>query len=262
MSAHRSSTDQASALVVHSPTAPPETTSTGRPPGGAPRSSRRLLGGLGSHRARLPPPKPFHRRVSTGRSGIVTATPGNGPGARSGIRSRVGSSQGSGPERGPGDRRQPLGPPRVERDGVLLRLDTRKATALLALLAVTDRPRSRDALADLLWSGADPEHARGALRRTLSALRGGIGAAHLETTSDHVRLLKGPGIRIDVDRFRSCLRRGTTWQRSRSTGVTSWRASRSGTRSRSRSGRSSRARSCAGSSHGPRRPDRDARVGR
>ena len=71
-----------------------------------------------------------------------------------------------------------LGPPRVERDGVLLAFDTRKALALLAHLALTDRPRPRDALADLLWPGTDPEHARGALRRTLSTLRdsGGGGA--------------------------------------------------------------------------------------
>ena len=34
-----------------------------------------------------------------------------------------------------------LGPPRVERDGELVAFDTRKAMALLAHLALTDRPR-------------------------------------------------------------------------------------------------------------------------
>jgi DNA-binding SARP family transcriptional activator len=95
-----------------------------------------------------------------------------------------------------------LGPPRVERDGVLVAFDTRKAVALLAHLAVADRPRPRDALADLLWPGNDPEHARGVLRRTLSTLRGGVGGDLIEATRDHVRLIKGPTLVVDVDRFR------------------------------------------------------------
>ena len=96
-----------------------------------------------------------------------------------------------------------LGPPRVVRDGVLVSFDTRKAVALLAHLAVTARPRPRDALADLLWPGSDLEHARGALRRTLSSLRSAVGAAYLETTRDHVRLVRGADLVVDVDVFRS-----------------------------------------------------------
>ncbi|MBA2464421.1 MAG: AAA family ATPase [Nocardioidaceae bacterium] len=96
-----------------------------------------------------------------------------------------------------------LGPPRVERDGGLVSFDTRKAMALLAHLAVTERPRPRDSLADLLWPGSDPERARGALRRTLSSLRSAIGHELLEATRDHVRLIRGPGLAIDVALFRS-----------------------------------------------------------
>lgn len=48
-----------------------------------------------------------------------------------------------------------LGPPVVRRDGAPVTFDTRKATALLALLAVTGREHSRDQLADLLWPEAD-----------------------------------------------------------------------------------------------------------
>ncbi|MGZ8370212.1 MAG: BTAD domain-containing putative transcriptional regulator, partial [Caulobacteraceae bacterium] len=66
----------------------------------------------------------------------------------------------------------------------------------------TDRPRPRDALADLLWPDNDPEHARGALRRTLSTLRGGVGGDLIEATRDHVHLIKGPTLVVDVDRFR------------------------------------------------------------
>lgn len=96
-----------------------------------------------------------------------------------------------------------LGPPRVEHDGDLVAFDTRKAVALLAHLAVSDRPRPREALADLLWPEADAEHARGALRRTLSTLRAVVGSGLIEATRDHVHLVKGADLDIDVDRFRA-----------------------------------------------------------
>ena len=101
-----------------------------------------------------------------------------------------------------------LGPPRVERDGTRVAFDTRKAVALLAHLALTDRPRPRDTLADFLWPEHDAEHARGALRRTLSTLRGAIGAGALEATRDRVSLVRGPGLEIDVDRFRTLIAAG------------------------------------------------------
>jgi DNA-binding SARP family transcriptional activator len=61
-----------------------------------------------------------------------------------------------------------LGPPVVKRDGVPVTFDTRKAIALLALLAVTGREHSREQLADLLWPDADSAKGRASLRRTLS----------------------------------------------------------------------------------------------
>jgi DNA-binding SARP family transcriptional activator len=68
-----------------------------------------------------------------------------------------------------------LGSPRAERAGRLVVFDTRKATALLAYLAVTGRPQGRDSLADLLWPDYDPAQARGGLRRTLSVLKSATG---------------------------------------------------------------------------------------
>ena len=44
-----------------------------------------------------------------------------------------------------------LGPPRIERDGQKLHVGRRKALALLAFLAVENRPHSRETLAALLW---------------------------------------------------------------------------------------------------------------
>ena len=63
-----------------------------------------------------------------------------------------------------------LGAPRLEHDGVPIEVDTRKATALAAYLAVTRRGHTRDALAGLLWPEYGQARARAALRRTLSSL--------------------------------------------------------------------------------------------
>ncbi|MDP9293750.1 MAG: hypothetical protein M3O90_04870, partial [Actinomycetota bacterium] len=96
-----------------------------------------------------------------------------------------------------------LGPPRVERDGAPVAFDTRKAVALLAHLALADRPRPRDVLAELLWPEHDAEHARGALRRTLSTLRSAVGPEAVEATRDRVSLVRSGSLEIDVDRFRA-----------------------------------------------------------
>ncbi len=95
-----------------------------------------------------------------------------------------------------------LGPPRILRAGRPVTVDTRKATALLAHLALTGRPRSRESLCDLLWPGQDRDHARGALRRTLSVLRRGVGEEWLEATGDLVALRAAPGLIVDVREFR------------------------------------------------------------
>src|SRR4051794_41075836 len=68
-----------------------------------------------------------------------------------------------------------LGPLEVAVDGTPLVVDTRKALAILALVAVDQRPFARDELAAMLWPESDDESARGALRRTLSVLRSAVG---------------------------------------------------------------------------------------
>ena len=70
-----------------------------------------------------------------------------------------------------------LGPLEVLVDGAPARVDTRKALAILVLLAVEGRPYAREELAAILWPDSDDESARGALRRTLSVLRGALGGA-------------------------------------------------------------------------------------
>jgi DNA-binding SARP family transcriptional activator/Flp pilus assembly protein TadD len=105
----------------------------------------------------------------------------------------------------PGLSIQLLGPPRIERNARHAQPDTRKAVALLAYLAVTATPQARDRVAAMLWPEADTERARGALRRTLSALRDAIGDA-LVTEGSSVALALGDA-RVDVRTFRERLAR-------------------------------------------------------
>ncbi len=98
-----------------------------------------------------------------------------------------------------------LGPPRIERDGVLLNVDTRKAIALIAYLAVTKQPQSRDTLAALLWPDYDQTHARATLRRTLSALNKALAGNWLSIDRERVSLNIISHIRVDVDEFYSHL---------------------------------------------------------
>ena len=77
-----------------------------------------------------------------------------------------------------------LGPPRIERAGQVTEPDTRKATALLAYLALTGEQQTRDALAALLWPEFDDKRAKAALRRTLSALKSSIGDEALIISRD------------------------------------------------------------------------------
>jgi DNA-binding SARP family transcriptional activator len=101
---------------------------------------------------------------------------------------------------------QLLGPVRVEVEGAPLAVDTRKAIALLAYLAVTGRPASRESLAALLWPDADGVDARAALRRTLSVLNGGLGGGALAIDRTSVTLHEDVA-EFDLRRFRAALGR-------------------------------------------------------
>ncbi len=93
-----------------------------------------------------------------------------------------------------------FGPPRIERSGAPVELDTRKAVAALAYLAVasTDGVSTRDTLATLLYPEYRQERARAAFRRTLSSLRTGIGADLLQADRDTVSLAHDQRVWCDV----------------------------------------------------------------
>jgi DNA-binding SARP family transcriptional activator len=104
-----------------------------------------------------------------------------------------------------------LGTPRIERDGAPVEVDTRKAIALLAYLAVTNQPHSRDALAALFWPDYDQTRARATLRRTLSALNKALDGEWLDAGRETVGLSR-VDLWTDVEEFarqvEGCVRHG------------------------------------------------------
>jgi DNA-binding SARP family transcriptional activator len=98
-----------------------------------------------------------------------------------------------------------LGPPHLERDGQPVTLDTRKAMALLAYLAVTGQRHSRDALAALLYPDFDQSRARATLRRTLSSLKSAIGEPSLLIDRESIALAPDAGLWCDVTHFQRLL---------------------------------------------------------
>ena len=105
-----------------------------------------------------------------------------------------------------------LGPPVIEVDGRPLDVDTRKATALLAYLAIEGRALRRDSLASLLWPENDPERARSALRRTLSTLRTALGGRWLAPTasSSHCAATASGSTAAELRRLVASARRTAT----------------------------------------------------
>jgi predicted ATPase/DNA-binding SARP family transcriptional activator len=96
-----------------------------------------------------------------------------------------------------------LGTPRIEHDGVPVEVDTRKAIALAAYLAVTGQRHTRDALAGLLWPEYSQSRARAALRRTLSSLGKARAEGWLRADRESVGL--DETIWVDVARFHDLL---------------------------------------------------------
>src|SRR5262249_38682287 len=66
------------------------------------------------------------------------------------------------------------------------------------------QPRSRDALAELLWP--DAESGRAALRRTLSVLGKALGGRFLAVDRDSIGLKDGPEVWVDLREFEAGLK--------------------------------------------------------
>lgn len=101
-----------------------------------------------------------------------------------------------------------LGAPRLENHNRRIELDTRKAVALAAYLALTQTAHERDALAAFFYPDADTSHARAALRRTLSTLKSALGEDVLDIERESVALHLEM-VHVDVLEFRALLERNT-----------------------------------------------------
>jgi predicted ATPase/DNA-binding SARP family transcriptional activator/class 3 adenylate cyclase len=94
-----------------------------------------------------------------------------------------------------------LGPPRIEKDGLPVKVDTHKAVALLAYLAVTGESHRRDSLLNLLWPDHDQTRARALLRRNLYALNKALGGGWLDVDREMAHLNPDADIWLDVREF-------------------------------------------------------------
>ncbi len=98
-----------------------------------------------------------------------------------------------------------FGAPKLQDSQQILDIPRRKAQALLAYLAVTQRSHSREALAAFFWPEHDPGSARADLSRILSSLRKIIGASSIQADRDHVGLDQAANLWVDVVHFRELL---------------------------------------------------------
>jgi WD40 repeat protein/serine/threonine protein kinase len=103
-----------------------------------------------------------------------------------------------------------LGTPQLEIDNTPIELKRRKAMALLAYLAVTEKSHSRDSLAVLLWPEADQGRARTLLRRNLWALNKALGEGWLDISREAIGLAAKPELWVDVNQFQLALAAGQT----------------------------------------------------
>ncbi len=97
-----------------------------------------------------------------------------------------------------------FGLPRIVYQGQAIEVVRRKALALVAYLALTNLPQSRDTLATLLWPELDQERARAALRSTLPALTSLFSESWL--TADRKTIgLKREAVWVDTGEFLALL---------------------------------------------------------
>lgn len=96
-----------------------------------------------------------------------------------------------------------FGSPRLERDGVMVKIARRKALALLSYLAATGKPQARDSLATLFWPDYGQSDARIALSRHLYDLNKILGNNALVLATESVALVDN--FWLDVAEFERVL---------------------------------------------------------
>ncbi len=99
-----------------------------------------------------------------------------------------------------------LGSPKIQLANTSVNLGRSKAVALLAYLATTQHPSSRDALATLLWPAYDAQQAFTYLRQMLWTINKTLGKEWLITTTSTVALNSTADLWIDVNEYRQLVR--------------------------------------------------------
>ncbi|HML20214.1 MAG TPA: BTAD domain-containing putative transcriptional regulator [Aggregatilinea sp.] len=95
-----------------------------------------------------------------------------------------------------------LGYPVVTLDAAPVKLETRKATALLALLSVEPKAHAREAAAAMFWPEHSQQRALRNLRRLLFSLNRSLPDCLI---IDHDAVMLAPGFRVDVAEFRAAV---------------------------------------------------------
>jgi predicted ATPase/DNA-binding SARP family transcriptional activator len=96
-----------------------------------------------------------------------------------------------------------LGTFRLEKEGYVVSLATRKAASLLAYLALHPEPHPRETIATLFWGDSSDEHARRSLRTALATLRKQIGHESLLTDRETVQLNPQQALWVDALAFQA-----------------------------------------------------------
>ena len=103
-----------------------------------------------------------------------------------------------------------LGSPEIECDGRPVRLERRKAMALLAYVALSAKPCERKALGEMLWPDVRPGGASAYLRHTLWLIHQTPIARWLEMPGNQAFLRRGSDCSVDVLAFREHVREART----------------------------------------------------
>jgi predicted ATPase/DNA-binding SARP family transcriptional activator len=98
-----------------------------------------------------------------------------------------------------------LGPAQIQLDGTSITLERRKATALLAYLAIEPGRHSRAALSALLWPDLEQSRAYKNLRQILWEILQLLGEGWIDADRESIGLHENADIWLDAREFESCL---------------------------------------------------------
>lgn len=110
-----------------------------------------------------------------------------------------------------------FGTPQIERNGERITLDTRKALALLAYIALHKRAHSREKLTTLFWPESPADKAFTNLRQTLWVLKKHLTETWLDIRRYSVEIKDTPSLWIDVQVFHQHLEHAATHDHSPTT---------------------------------------------